>query len=240
MAPFGGTRPVLTPNPLAIGFPTDGDPILIDLSASITTATMTRSLAAKGERYPEKWALTATGEPTYDPREVTVGGGTLMPLDGARKGYKGFGLALMVDVLSQGLADFGRENPPGPMSLAVFLRVIDPEAFGGRAAFAGHASFTAAACRAVPPGPGVTSVRVRWSWRFSLPARPSSASLGRSTHPDENTIRLATCSIPPSSPAGRADTPPRCRRRALRPVPNGQVAARLHPRSISPARSPTC
>ncbi len=105
MAPFGGTRPVLTPNPLAIGFPTDGDPILIDLSASITTTTMTRSLAAKGERYPEQWALTATGEPTDDPCEVTVGGGTLMPLGGAHKGYKGFGLALMVDVLSQGLAD---------------------------------------------------------------------------------------------------------------------------------------
>ena len=48
-----GTKPVLTPNPLAIGFPTGGDPILIDLSASITTTTMTRTLAAQGERYPE-------------------------------------------------------------------------------------------------------------------------------------------------------------------------------------------
>jgi LDH2 family malate/lactate/ureidoglycolate dehydrogenase len=160
MAPFGGTTPVLTPNPLAIGFPTGGDPILIDLSASITTTTLTRSLAARGERYPDKWALTAAGEPTDNPREVTERGGTLLPLGGAHKGYKGFGLALMVDVLSQGLADFGREDPPAPMSLAVFIQVIDPEAFGGRGAFARRAGFVADLCRAVPPAPGVSGVRV--------------------------------------------------------------------------------
>jgi L-lactate dehydrogenase len=160
MTLFGGTTPVLTPNPLAIRFPTGGDPILIDLSASITTTTLTRSLAARGERYPDKWALTADGEPTDDPREVTEHGGTLLPLGGAHKGYKGFGLALMVDVLSQGLADFGREDPPGPMSLAVFIQVIDPEAFGGRGAFARRAGFVADLCRAVPPAPGVSGVRV--------------------------------------------------------------------------------
>ena len=160
MAPFGGTSPVLTPNPLAIGFPTGGDPILIDLSASITTTTLTRTLAARGERYPEQWALTAAGEPTDDPREVTERGGTLLPLGGTHKGYKGFGLALMVDVLTQGLADFGREDPPAPMSLAVFVQVIDPDAFGGRAAFVRRAGFVADACRAVPPVPGVSGVRV--------------------------------------------------------------------------------
>jgi L-lactate dehydrogenase len=160
MAPFGGTSPVLTPNPLAIGFPTGADPILIDLSASITTTTMTRALAARGERYPEKWALTAAGTPTDDPREVTERGGTLLPLGGTHKGYKGFGLALMVDVLTQGLADFGREDPPAPMSLAVFVQVIDPGAFGGRAGFARRAGFVADACRAAPPAPGVPGVRV--------------------------------------------------------------------------------
>jgi LDH2 family malate/lactate/ureidoglycolate dehydrogenase len=160
MAPFGGTTAVLTPNPLAIGFPTNGDPILIDLSASITTTTLTRTLAARGERYPDKWALTAAGEPTDDPREVTERGGTLLPLGGSHKGYKGFGLALMVDVLSQGLADFGREDPPAPMSLAVFIQVIDPEAFGGREAFARRAGFVADLCRSVPSAPGVSGVRV--------------------------------------------------------------------------------
>ena len=181
MAPFGGTTPVLTPNPLAIGFPTEGDPILIDLSASITTTTMTRTLAAAGERYPEQWALTAAGEPTDDPREVTEYGGTLMPLGGTHKGYKGFGLALMVDVLSQGLADFGREKPPAPMSLAVFVQVIDPDAFGGRAAFARHADFTARACRAVPPGPG-SPVSASPAMAPRDPAAPRSRTACRSIH----------------------------------------------------------
>ena len=62
VAPFGGTKAQFTPNPIAFGFPTDGDPILIDISSSITTTSMTRELAAKGERYPEAWALTADGD----------------------------------------------------------------------------------------------------------------------------------------------------------------------------------
>ena len=40
VAPFGGLDPVFTPDPLAVGIPTDGDPILIDMSASITTNGM--------------------------------------------------------------------------------------------------------------------------------------------------------------------------------------------------------
>ena len=49
MAPYGGTRPLLTPNPTAAGYPTSGDPILIDVSCSITTTTMTQALAKRGE-----------------------------------------------------------------------------------------------------------------------------------------------------------------------------------------------
>jgi LDH2 family malate/lactate/ureidoglycolate dehydrogenase len=160
MAPFGGTAPVLTPNPLAIGFPTTGDPIVIDISSSITTTTLTRQLAARGERYPDKWALTAAGEPTDDPAEVVDHGGSLMPLGGMHKGYKGFGLAMMVDILGQGLSGFGRVDRPGPMSLAVFIQVIDPEAFGGREAFVRQATHLAEICRHNPPAPGVSNVRV--------------------------------------------------------------------------------
>ena len=46
------------------------------------------------------------------------------------------------------------------MSLAVFVQVIDPDAFGGRDAFVRRAGFVADACRAVPPAPGVSGVRV--------------------------------------------------------------------------------
>ena len=160
MAPFGGIRPVFTPNPLAEGYPTDGDPVMIDISSSITTTSLTQALAREGQRYPEQWALTAEGEPTDDPHAVLEGGGTLLPLGGKLKGHKGYGMALGVDLMTQGLAGFGRVDHPDHMALAVFVQLIDPEAFAGLDAFVRQSSYTAGLCRATPPAPGVAAVRV--------------------------------------------------------------------------------
>lgn len=160
MAPFGGIRPVFTPNPLAEGYPTDGDPVMIDISSSITTTSMTQTLAREGRRYPEKWALTAEGEPTDDPRAVTEGGGTLLPLGGSLKGHKGYGMALGVDLMTQGLAGFGRVDHPDHMALAVFVQLIDPQAFAGLDAFVRQSSYTTQLCRATPAMPGAGAVRV--------------------------------------------------------------------------------
>jgi len=160
MAPFGGTEPLLTPNPIAAGFPTLGDPVMIDISSSITTTTMTGSLARRGERFPDAWALTAQGMPTDDPAEVVERGGSLMPLGGALKGHKGYGLALMVELLGQGLAGHGRADDPASISQSVFMQVIDPDAFAGRDAFVRQTSYLAEACRQNRPAPGVNSVRV--------------------------------------------------------------------------------
>ena len=59
IAPFGGASPVLIPNPIAAGAPCGGDPILIDLSMSITTAGLT--VRARGERLPGPWLVDAYG-----------------------------------------------------------------------------------------------------------------------------------------------------------------------------------
>lgn len=154
VAPYGGTRPVLTPNPIAMGFPTSGDPFLIDVSTSIATTTMTQLLAKRGEKYPEAWGLTAAGEPTDDPREITERGGSMMPLGGALKGHKGYGLALMVDLLGQGLSGKGRANTAaGPLAQSAFLQVIDPAFFAGLDAFTEQSDWTADACHSNPPAP---------------------------------------------------------------------------------------
>jgi len=160
MAPFGGIRPVFTPNPLAEGYPTDGDPVMIDISSSITTTSMTQTLAREGRRYPEQWALTSEGEPTDDPRAVLEGGGTLLPLGGKLKGHKGYAMALGVDLMTQGLAGFGRVDHPDHMALAVFIQILDPEAFAGLDAFVRQSSYTTQLCRATPAMPGVEAVRV--------------------------------------------------------------------------------
>jgi L-lactate dehydrogenase len=72
VAPFGGLRAVFTPDPIAVGIPTERDPILIDLSSSITTNAMTQRLRRKGERFPGTWAIDAEGRPSDDPAVVAA------------------------------------------------------------------------------------------------------------------------------------------------------------------------
>src|SRR5437868_289723 len=49
VAPFGGTRPVFSPSPMAVGFPTPQGPVLIDVSTSITTVGLTTRLYKEGK-----------------------------------------------------------------------------------------------------------------------------------------------------------------------------------------------
>lgn len=161
VAPFGGRKAVLTPDPIAFGIPTDGDPILIDISASITTNGMAGRLRREGKRFPGPWALTSAGEPTDDPNALfTDPPGTLLPVGGAEYGHKGFGLALMIEALTQGLSGFGRADGPTRFGASVFVQVADPAAFGGRDEFLRQTGWLAAGCRDTPPVPGAAAVRL--------------------------------------------------------------------------------
>jgi LDH2 family malate/lactate/ureidoglycolate dehydrogenase len=152
VAPYGGTRAVFMPDPIAVGIPTDTDPILIDISASITTAGMSARLRRSGERFPGAWALDAEGRPTDDPNVLTATPkGTLLPIGGLDHGHKGYGLALLVEALTQGLSGHGRVDCEDRWGASVFIQVFDPEAFVGFAQFVRQTSFTAAACRDNPP-----------------------------------------------------------------------------------------
>jgi LDH2 family malate/lactate/ureidoglycolate dehydrogenase len=144
-----------------VGIPTDGDPILIDISASITTNGMASRLRREGKRFPGKWALDAAGNATDDPNALfTNPPGTLLPMGGVDHGHKGYGLALMVEALTQGLSGFGRADEQSGWGASVFIQVIDPGAFGGSDVFKKETGHLADACRACPPAPGVDAVRV--------------------------------------------------------------------------------
>jgi len=161
VAPFGGTRAVFTPDPLAIGFPTTGDPVLVDVSASITTNGMSARLHKQGRRFAHDWLLDAGGQATDDPAVLfTDPPGTILPLGGLDAGHKGYGLALLVEALTGGLAGFGRADPKQGWGATVFVQALDPDAFGGREAFVQQAEFIAAQCRGNPPRPGVDAVRL--------------------------------------------------------------------------------
>ncbi len=161
VAPFGGRQAVFTPDPIAIGIPTAGDPVLIDISASITTNGMTARLKAEGKRFPAAWALDASGRPNDDPAAVLADPpGTLLPVGGQDHGHKGYGLALMIEALTQGLGGYGRADGESRWGASVFIQLYDPGAFGGRDDFARQTGWLAAACRASPPIPGGEPVRL--------------------------------------------------------------------------------
>ena len=67
VTPHGGVASRITPNPIAAGFPTGGDPILIDISSSTSTNAMNKRLASKGERLKGPWIVDADGRATDDP-----------------------------------------------------------------------------------------------------------------------------------------------------------------------------
>lgn len=161
VAPFGGRQALFTPNPIAVGIPTESDPILIDISASITTNGMSGRLRNEGKHFPGEWALDAAGNPTTDPAALfTNPPGTILPMGGMDHGHKGFALALMIEALTQGLGGYGRAESPTGWGASVFIQVIDPAAFGGSSAFCRETGWLATACRENPPVPGVEAVRL--------------------------------------------------------------------------------
>jgi LDH2 family malate/lactate/ureidoglycolate dehydrogenase len=132
VAPFGGLNAVFTPDPIAVGIPTDGDPILIDMSASITTNGLSNRLHKEGRRYPGPWAMDAAGRPGDDPAVLfTDPPGTLLPTGGKDHGHKGYGLALTVEALTQALPGHGRADRPTGWGAGVYLQVVDPGARRG-------------------------------------------------------------------------------------------------------------
>jgi LDH2 family malate/lactate/ureidoglycolate dehydrogenase len=153
VAPYGGREPLLTPNPFAIGYPGTRAPVLVDICASITTVSMAREKAAAGQAFEHPWLLDAEGRPTRDPRvlEQTEPRGSLLLLGGLEYGHKGFGLALMVEALTQGLSGLGRKDTEKRWGGNVFLQILDPDAFAGRDAFLEQMDHLAACCHANTP-----------------------------------------------------------------------------------------
>jgi LDH2 family malate/lactate/ureidoglycolate dehydrogenase len=161
VAPHGGLKPLFTPDPLAFGVPTSGEPVLVDLSASLTTNGMTARLHKHGRKLAHPWLLDAAGEATDDPAVLfTEPKGTILPTGGVDAGHKGYALALIVEMLTGGLAGFGRADPKEGWGATVLVQAYDPAAFGGTAAFLRQADWLVAACRANPPRPGVDAVRL--------------------------------------------------------------------------------
>jgi L-lactate dehydrogenase len=161
VVPHGGLTPIITPNPIAAGLPTSGDPILIDISSSITSMGFAKQQNDAGQKLPGAWLIDNKGNATDDPGALfTDPKGALLPLGGLDAGYKGFGLALLVEALTAGLSGLGRADPSEGWGGTVFVQVLDPEAFGGLAAFKRQMDHMVMSAHESKPRPGVSRVRL--------------------------------------------------------------------------------
>src|SRR5690606_6523778 len=138
----------------AVGIPTEGDPILLDISSSITTINLTKQLAKAGKTFDYPWLMDAHGNLSNDPDTALTQGGTLLPVGGLDHGHKGYSLALMVEALST-LSGFGRADQPSGTCVSVFIQAIDPGAFGGQGDFKHQMTWLSDACKNNPPRPSV-------------------------------------------------------------------------------------
>jgi L-2-hydroxycarboxylate dehydrogenase (NAD+) len=131
MPPWGGVEPFLGTNPLSIAIPgTSEGPVILDMSSSVVARGKIRLAQRMRETIPLGWALDETGKPTTDPGTALKG--TLLPIGGP----KGYGLALMIDILAGLLSgsQYGPNvktfhEPLGPTAVGVFFVAIDVERF---------------------------------------------------------------------------------------------------------------
>jgi len=181
VAPFGGLDPVFTPNPISAGFPTGGTPASVDISTSTTTNGLTGRLHQEGGKLPAPWLIDGHGRPSDDPAVLfNEPKGTILPLGGLDSGHKGYGLSLLVEALTGGLAGHGRADAREGWGATVFLQVIDPAAFAGRPAFERQVGEVARQCRDSRPVDTKRPVRLPGERGYQLAAEQ--ARTGVSLH----------------------------------------------------------
>ena len=169
VAPFGGLDPVFTPNPISAGIPAPGLPVVMDISTSATTNGLTNRLHAEGGKLPAAWVIDGHGKPSDDPGVLfKEPKGTILPLGGLDSGHKGYGLSLLVEALTGGLAGHGRADAKEGWGATVFLQVIDPSAVAGLDAFQRQTGEVARQCRASRPAQEGRGVRLPGEKGFQL------------------------------------------------------------------------
>ncbi len=133
MAPFGGIEKLFGTNPLTIAIPAKKRyPIVLDMATSKVAYGQIERRAIENQKIPSSWAIDKEGNPTDDPVEALKG--SLLHFGG----YKGYGIAVVIDILSSILAqaNYGRglgnvndlENPK-PEKIGHFMMAIDISKF---------------------------------------------------------------------------------------------------------------
>ena len=143
VAPTRARVGMLGTNPIAVAAPAGKhDMLVLDMATSTIPRGRIEVAARRGETLPVGWAIDADGSPATTPERALAG--SLQPLGGEEStaGYKGYGLALVVELLTGILAGaafgpniIGLFSTEGKSDLGQFYMAIDPAAIGDRDVF---------------------------------------------------------------------------------------------------------
>ena len=174
VAPTHGKKAMLGTNPIAVAIPAGSSrPFVLDMATSIVPIGRITVYQKHGESIPSGWGTDADGNVTEDPAKV-LEGGALMPLGGTEllRGYKGYGLALLVDIFSGVLAGsgfgdqvYGTSNP-GPSRIGHFFAAIRIDAFRDPAGFAADMDTLLGSLRDSPKAEGEDRVYIHGEKEF--------------------------------------------------------------------------
>jgi L-2-hydroxycarboxylate dehydrogenase (NAD+) len=143
VAPTYSRKRILGTNPIAVAAPAlNQRPYVLDMATSIVPIGKVTVYDKAGESIPEGWGIDNEGQVTTDPKRV-LSGGALMPLGGIdlMRGYKGYGLALLVDIFSGVLSgaatglEVGAQGRDAPANVGHFFAAVSIDAFRDPQAF---------------------------------------------------------------------------------------------------------
>jgi ureidoglycolate dehydrogenase (NAD+) len=154
IAPTGGREARLGNSPVGFGIPHPGGrPIILDMAMSVVARAKIRAALKRSEAIPDTWATDREGRPTTDPKAALEG--FLLPIGG----YKGYGLALVVDLFAGLLSGAAylthvkswSEEPEAAQDLGHFFVLIDATRMGSPEWLARRMSDFAAILHDTPP-----------------------------------------------------------------------------------------
>lgn len=139
VAPTYGRTAVFGTNPIAVAAPSDQErPFVLDMATSTVPIGKVKVFEKKGEKIPIGWGIDDDGNLTDDPKKVQSGGpGAVTPLGGSdiMRSYKGYGLAIVVDILcgvlsgASNLTNIGFPHEPRESDVSHFFMAINIEGF---------------------------------------------------------------------------------------------------------------
>lgn len=159
IAPYGAAEPFMGTDPIAVSAPSEGYPVLLDMTPSVVALGKLILAQKLGQDIPLGWALDEEGNPTTDPAAGRRG--SLIPIGGP----KGSGLAIMVEILSGLLSGAGYGNQlhdlykfDAPQGVGHFLGAIDVSHFIDPDVFRASVSGMAAAIKNLKKAEGFDEI----------------------------------------------------------------------------------